>query len=80
MKDIDFLTQACNDEGYANADINPKINPKENEQIVDVDFQITKGELVYINHINISGNNITRDKVIRRQLEVVEGAFIPASN
>ena len=32
MKDIDFLTQACNDEGYAYADVNPKINPKENEQ------------------------------------------------
>ncbi|MFZ1035868.1 MAG: outer membrane protein assembly factor BamA, partial [Smithella sp.] len=71
MKDIDFLTQACNDEGYANADINPKINTRENEQLVDVNYQITKGQPVYINHINISGNNVTRDKVIRRQLEVV---------
>ena len=79
MKDIDFLTQACNDEGYANADINPKINTRENEQLVDVDFQITKGELVYINHINISGNTITRDKVIRRQLEVVEGDLYSSS-
>ena len=80
MKDIDFLTQSCNDEGYANADINPKINTRENEQLVDVDYQITKGELVYINHINISGNNITRDKVIRRQLEVVEGDLYSSSN
>jgi outer membrane protein insertion porin family len=79
MKDIDFLTQACNDEGYANADINPKVNTRENEQLVDVDFQITKGELVYINHINISGNTITRDKVIRRQLEVVEGDLYSSS-
>ncbi len=79
MKDIDFLTQTCNDEGYANADINPKINTRENEQLVDVDFQITKGELVYINHINISGNTITRDKVIRRQLEVVEGDLYSSS-
>ena len=79
MKDIDFLTQACNDEGYANADVNPKINPKENEQLVDVDFHITKGELVYINHINITGNTITRDKVIRRQLEVVEGDLYSSS-
>ena len=53
---MDFLTQACNDEGYANAEINPKVNTRENEQLVDVDFQINKGELVYINHINISGN------------------------
>jgi outer membrane protein insertion porin family len=79
MKDIDFLTQACNDEGYANADVNPKINPKENEQLVDMDFHITKGALVYINHINIVGNNITRDKVIRRQLEVVEGDLYSSS-
>jgi outer membrane protein insertion porin family len=79
MRDIDFLTQTCNDEGYANADINPKINTRENEQLVDVDFQITKGELVYINHINIAGNTITRDKVIRRQLEVVEGDLYSSS-
>ena len=79
MKDIDFLTQSCNDEGYANADINPKINTREKEQLVEVDYKITKGEPVYINHINISGNNITRDKVIRRQLNVVEGDLYSSS-
>jgi len=73
MKDIDLLTQACNNEGYAYADVNPKIDTKEKEQLVDVDFQITKGGLVYINRINITGNTNTRDKVIRRQLEIVEG-------
>lgn len=79
MRDIDFLTQSSNDEGYANADINPKINTRENEQLVDVDFQITKGELVYISYINIFGNTITRDKVIRRQLEVSEGDLYSSS-
>ncbi|MDD5523717.1 MAG: outer membrane protein assembly factor BamA [Smithella sp.] len=79
MKDIDFLTQSCNDEGYANADINPKINTRENEQLADVDYQIIKGDLVFINHINISGNNITRDKVIRRQLDIVEGDLYSSS-
>jgi outer membrane protein insertion porin family len=79
IRDIDFLTQACNDEGYANADINPRINTRENEQMVDVDFQINKGEQVYISHINIFGNNITRDKVIRRQLDVFEGDLYSSS-
>lgn len=79
MRDIDFLTQSCNDEGYANADINPKINTRENEQLADVDYQIIKGDLVFINHINISGNNITRDKVIRRQLDIVEGDLYSSS-
>ena len=79
MRDIEFLTQSCNDEGYAHADINPRIQTREKEQLVDIDYQINKGELVYINHINIAGNTITRDKVIRRQLDVVEGDLYSSS-
>ncbi|MGD0022554.1 MAG: outer membrane protein assembly factor BamA [Smithellaceae bacterium] len=79
VKDIDFLTQACNDEGYAYADVNPKIDTKEKEQLVDVDFQINKGGLVYINRISITGNTNTRDKVIRRQLDIVEGDLYSSS-
>ena len=72
VKDLDSLTQACNDEGYANADINPKINTREKEQLADVDFSIRKEGLVYFNRISITGNTTTRDKVIRRQLEIIE--------
>jgi outer membrane protein insertion porin family len=46
---------------------------------VDVNFQISKGELVHISRIGISGNTITRDKVIRRQLSVVEGDLYSSS-
>jgi outer membrane protein insertion porin family len=79
VKDIDFLTQACNDEGYAYVEVNPKIDTKEKEQLVDVDFSITKGGLVYINRIGITGNTNTRDKIIRRQLDIVEGDLYSSS-
>jgi len=79
LKDMDFLTQACNDEGYANADVNPKINIRDKDQLVDVDFNIKKEGLVFFNRINITGNAVTRDKVIRRQLEVVEGELYSSS-
>jgi outer membrane protein insertion porin family len=79
MKDMDFLTQACNDEGYANAEVNPQINIREKEQLIDIDFQTKKVELVYISRINITGNTITRDKVIRRQLNIVEGDLYSSS-
>jgi len=78
-KDMDFLTESCNDEGYANADVNPKVNIRDKEQLVDIFFQLKKGELVYIHNISITGNTITRDKVIRRQLEVVEGSLYSSS-
>jgi outer membrane protein insertion porin family len=72
VKDMETVTQFYTDEGYANTDVNPKINTREKEQLADVDFSINKGGLVYFNRITITGNTNTRDKVIRRQLEVIE--------
>lgn len=79
LKDMETITTTANDEGYANADVNPRIASHEKEQIVDVNFQLTKGNLVHIARIGISGNTITRDKVIRRQLSLAEGDLYSAS-
>ena len=73
MKDMDYLTQVCNDEGFANADIAPRTEPQEKTQTVDVTYEVTKRKPVYFNRINITGNTKTRDKVIRRELSVIEG-------
>ncbi len=72
VKDIDFLTEVCSKEGYAYASIVPRTVARTDEQKVDVTYNVDKGNLVYINTISITGNTVTRDKVIRRQLAVVE--------
>ncbi len=48
--------------------------------MVDVNYQVRKGELVDFGRIEISGNAKTRDKVIRRQLKVIEGARYSKAN
>jgi outer membrane protein insertion porin family len=73
IKDIDYLAQVCNDEGFANADVAPRTEPQDKTQTVDVTYEISKKKLVYFHRINITGNTKTRDKVIRRELFVVEG-------
>jgi len=73
MKDMEMITTTANDEGYANADVNPQVSTHEKEQLVDLNFFLKKGELVHIARIGISGNTTTRDKVIRRSLFIVEG-------
>jgi outer membrane protein insertion porin family len=80
IKDLEYLTQACNDEGYAYADVAPLTAPQEKDQTVDVVYQIKKGHHVYFNRISITGNTKTRDKVIRRQLAIVEGDLYNSSN
>lgn len=73
VKDIDDITQAANDDGYAYAEVNPSVVPNDTTQTVDINYSITKGDKVFFNRIEISGNTKTRDKVIRRQISIVEG-------
>jgi outer membrane protein insertion porin family len=80
IKDMEYLTQACNNEGHAYADVAPRTAPQEKDQTVDVEYHIKKGNLVYFNRISITGNTKTRDKVIRRQLAIVEGDLYNSSN
>jgi outer membrane protein insertion porin family len=80
MKDIEYLTQACNDEGYAYAEVTPLTRARDAEQMVDITYQASKGHQVYFNRISITGNTKTRDKVIRRQLAISEGDLYSSSN
>jgi len=73
IKDMDTLTKAANDEGYAYADVNPRTEIQEKNLSVDVTYNLYKGHLVYFNRISFTGNTKTRDKVMRRLLSIVEG-------
>ncbi|MDD5722124.1 MAG: outer membrane protein assembly factor BamA [Syntrophales bacterium] len=79
MKDIDILTEACKEDGYAYASVVPRTLSRNEEQKIDVTYNIEKGNLVYINRISVTGNTTTRDKVIRRQLASVEGELYDSS-
>ena len=70
--DVITLTDIYADEGYANVDIAPRIQQDPEKSIVNITFDVAKGKQVYFEEITISGNSKTRDKVIRRQLQVYE--------
>ena len=73
--DIFTLTDIYADQGYAFANAVPftKLNPE--TRTIDITFDMEKGEKVHIDRINISGNTKSRDKVVRRELRVDEGAL-----
>jgi outer membrane protein insertion porin family len=70
--DVLALTDIYSDEGYAYANVSPRIDRKVDELAVDITFEVQKGKQAYFEKINISGNTKTRDKVIRRELDVYE--------
>ncbi len=78
MEDIKTLTKLYNNLGYAYADIEPSQNINDEHYYLDVTYKITKGQRVSIEKVDISGNERTRDKVIRRRLAVNEGDLYSA--
>lgn len=72
-KSVDALTLAAGTKGYAFVDIRPRVRRNKDSLTVDVVFKIEEGPRVYIERINIVGNTRTLDKVIRREIRLVEG-------
>jgi outer membrane protein insertion porin family len=72
-EDVMAISDVYADEGYANAEIRPNMEKHEDAGKVDIVFHIEKNKPVYFEKIVIQGNTKTRDKVIRRELEVYEG-------
>jgi outer membrane protein insertion porin family len=53
--------------------VDPKIRRNAKQHTVDLEFDIEPGPRVYVERIDISGNSVTRDKVIRREFRYAEG-------
>ena len=70
--DVLKIKEIYSDEGYAYADVFPRIKQNPETLEVDIAYTIDKGSLVYFERIIIGGNTRTRDKVIRRELNVYE--------
>lgn len=71
--DVVTLTDMYGSKGYAFASISPVIKPDVEKRTVDISLEVSEGDQIFVNRINISGNTKTRDKVIRRELTFNEG-------
>lgn len=72
-KIIDKLNTTIGEQGFAFIEIEPKLKRNPTTCTVDVEFLVKEGRHVYINRINIVGNDRTDDDVIRRQFRLAEG-------
>ena len=70
--DITALTEVYGDEGYGFVNVTPDTRIDADAKTVDVIYNVSKGPIVHIDKILISGNTKTRDRVVRRELELEE--------
>ena len=67
------LNESAGQLGYAFADINPNYERNAEARTMDITFRVGETPRVYIERIDIQGNTVTRDKVVRREFRVNEG-------
>lgn len=60
-------------QGYPFADVRPRIDRDIVNHIFNVTYLVDEGPRVYVERIDITGNDKTRDFVIRRELDFAEG-------
>lgn len=70
IEDMIFL---AGQQGFAFMDVRPRARRNEVERTIDVTFELVEGPRVYVERIDIEGNDRTLDRVIRRQFKIVEG-------
>jgi outer membrane protein insertion porin family len=77
---IDDITTRVGDEGYAFATVTPLFQRHPDQKMVDISLDIEKGREVYVERIEISGNQKTEDSVVRREMRQMEGSRFSSSN
>jgi len=73
IKDLQAVRTLYRDAGFANVEAEPETELDPIHQMVDIVVPIKRGPPVRIERIEVKGNTKTRDKVVRRELEVQEG-------
>ncbi len=75
-----LISDRLGDDGYAFASVNavPELD-RDNEEVTFT-LYIDPGRRVYVRRIRISGNDTTRDEVIRRELRQFESAWYSAKD
>ena len=67
------LSEIAGAKGYAFAEVSPGYKRDPDRRVMDVSFRIGDTPRVYVERVDITGNTVTRDKVIRREFRVNEG-------
>lgn len=70
---IDKLNETAGVFGYAFADARPDYQRSTKDLTMGVTFNLQEAPRVYVERIDVNGNTLTQDKVVRREFRLAEG-------
>ncbi len=78
--DIEILKAHIMDKGYAYAVVSPDLDKDTENKSVIVKYNITIGKEVHINDITITGNTVSSDRIVRREMIIAPGDIYSITN
>ncbi|MEI7580745.1 MAG: outer membrane protein assembly factor BamA, partial [bacterium] len=76
---METIKQLYGEYGFIDAYVSPQVVPDTNTNTIAVTFHVEKGTRWKLNRLFITGNETTRDHVIRRQIALEEGTLITST-
>lgn len=70
---VESLSETAGLFGYAFADVNPNFNRDKETLTMGITFDVAESQRVFVERIDINGNTLTQDKVVRREFRLNEG-------
>ncbi len=70
---VDSINETAGLLGYAFADVRPNFDRDKDKLTMSITYKIAETPRVYVERVDINGNTITRDKVVRREFRLSEG-------
>lgn len=70
---VDQLSETAGLFGYAFSNVEPDFKRDKDNLTMGIDFHIGNAPRVYVERINVNGNTLTQDKVVRREFRLAEG-------
>lgn len=67
------ISQAVTQQHYAFVDVRPEFTKNREAHTIDVTYDVSEGPRIFVERINVSGNDTTIDEVIRREMRLAEG-------
>lgn len=69
---VSTMTDHLGDLQYAFVEVRPDLRKNKEERKIDITFTINETPRVFVERVNVNGNIRTLDKVLRREMEIVE--------
>jgi len=73
LKDAEAIEQGYLDSGYIDAVVTPQITLDREKKTTTVVYNVQEGDLKYVREIKVTGNDITKDEIVRRQMLLIPG-------